>query len=265
MGIFKNFFSIFKPATEKDIEKVTHGYTVTEKPPKLIGRFIKESDLKNGRDNIPEIEDKDLEEQISKSVRYKTCPKCKGLGLEYKTVGKHIQVLLCPVCDAFPYKDKKIRPSWNEYFMSMAELAASRSTCLRAKVGAVLVKRKQILATGYNNPPIGMPHCKVCIRNEQNIPSGQRHELCRSAHAEQNVIAQAARHGICIDGSTLYCTVSPCSICLKILMNAGIRKIYYKKSYPDKLAKTLLDEFNKDCNPLRLEVIKLEDQNEPAY
>jgi len=139
---------------------------------------------------------------------------------------------------------KMSRPSWNEYFMSIAYLVRERSTCLRRKVGAVLVKEKRILATGYNGAPSGLAHCIDigCLREKMNISSGERHELCRGLHAEQNVIIQAARHGISIEGATLYCTHHPCIICTKMLINAGIKKIYYAQGYPDKLSQEMLKE-----------------------
>jgi dCMP deaminase len=135
-----------------------------------------------------------------------------------------------------------IRPPWPEYFMDIAELVARRSTCLRRRVGAVLVKDKRILATGYNGAPSGIPHCLEvgCLREKEGIPSGERHELCRGLHAEQNVIIQAARHGVTIQGSTLYCTNLPCVICSKMLINAGIREIYYREGYADALSEELL-------------------------
>lgn len=136
------------------------------------------------------------------------------------------------------------RPSWPEYFMTIAEMVAKRSTCLRRHVGAVLVKEKRILATGYNGAPAGLKHCEEvgCIRQNASIPSGERHELCRGLHAEQNAIIQAAYHGISIAGSTLYCTNKPCVICSKMLINAGIVKIIYEKGYDDPLADQMITE-----------------------
>ena len=130
------------------------------------------------------------------------------------------------------------RPSWHEYFMSMAELAASRSTCLRRRVGAVLVKDRRILCSGYNGAPSGLPHCREtgCLRKQLNVPSGEKHELCRGVHAEQNAIIQAACHGISIKGATLYCTNQPCSICAKMIINAGIIKVYFRDRYNDPMA-----------------------------
>lgn len=136
------------------------------------------------------------------------------------------------------------RPDWDEYFMKMAELAATRASCLRRKVGAVLVKNKKILATGYNGAPKKISHCEVsgCLRTAMEIPSGQRHEICRGVHAEQNLVAQAAFHGVKTEGATVYCTHQPCIICTKILINAGIEKIYFKNPYSDKFAQKLLKE-----------------------
>ncbi len=136
------------------------------------------------------------------------------------------------------------RPSWDEYFMDIASLVAKRSTCMRRRVGAVMVKQKNILTTGYNGTPSGITHCDVtgCLREQLNVPSGERHELCRGLHAEQNAIIQAARHGVNISDSTLYCTNSPCIICTKMLINAGIRKVIYLEGYSDKLSMEMLEE-----------------------
>ncbi|RLB43880.1 MAG: cytidine deaminase [Deltaproteobacteria bacterium] len=136
------------------------------------------------------------------------------------------------------------RPSWTDYFMSIARMVAQRSTCLRRHVGAVIVKDKRILATGYNGAPAGLKHCEEvgCLRKNASIPSGTRHELCRGLHAEQNAIIQAAYHGISIAGATLYCTNRPCVICSKMLINAGIKKIVYEEGYDDPLAAQMLEE-----------------------
>ncbi|MCK4390245.1 MAG: cytidine/deoxycytidylate deaminase family protein [Desulfobacterales bacterium] len=135
------------------------------------------------------------------------------------------------------------RPSWNEYFMDIASLVAKRSTCLRRHVGAIAVLDKRILATGYNGAPTGLPHCLDigCLREELGIPSGERHEMCRGLHAEQNVIIQAAYHGVSIKGATLYCTNLPCSICSKMLINAGVREIIYAEGYADSMAEEMLE------------------------
>ncbi len=134
------------------------------------------------------------------------------------------------------------RPSWDQYFMDIACLVARRSTCLRRHVGAIVVRDKRILATGYNGAPTGLPHCIDigCLREKLGIASGERHELCRGLHAEQNVIIQAAYHGVCIKGATLYCTNLPCSICSKMLINAGIGEIKYRQGYADSMAEEML-------------------------
>ncbi len=136
------------------------------------------------------------------------------------------------------------RPSWNQYFASITRMVATRSTCLRRHVGAVLVKDKRILSTGYNGAPAGLKHCIEvgCLREAAAIPSGTRHELCRALHAEQNAIVQAAYHGISIAGSTLYCTNKPCVICSKMLINAGIKRIFFDEGYHDELADAILEE-----------------------
>ena len=128
--------------------------------------------------------------------------------------------------------------------MSITRMVSRRSTCLRRHVGAVLVKDRRILATGYNGAPAGLKHCREtgCLRADIDIPSGERHELCRGLHAEQNAIIQAAYHGISIRGAVLYCTNKPCVICSKMLINAGIREIYYDDGYDDPLADQMLKE-----------------------
>lgn len=136
------------------------------------------------------------------------------------------------------------RPSWDDYFMSLAKLVSSRSTCLRRKVGAIIVKDRRVLSTGYNGAPRGITHCEElgCLREKLNVSMGERHEICRGLHAEQNAIIQAALHGIKIEESVIYTTNQPCSICTKMIINAGIKKVYYLEEYEDKLAKDLLEE-----------------------
>lgn len=126
--------------------------------------------------------------------------------------------------------------------MDIAFLVAKRSTCLRRKVGAIAVADKRILATGYNGAPSGLAHCLDvgCLREELGVASGERHELCRGLHAEQNVIIQAAYHGVSIKGATIYCTNLPCSICSKMLINAGIRDIVYQEGYADSMTEDML-------------------------
>ena len=155
---------------------------------------------------------------------------------------------------------KKIdsRPSWETYFMDITERVATRSTCLRRAVGAVVVKDKRMLTTGYNGAPSGTRHCKEtgCLREKLNIASGERHELCRGIHAEQNAIIQAALHGVSIKDSTLYCTNLPCSICAKMIINAGIKKIVYRSGYGDDLSREMLTE-------ARVEIIQYRQEGGP--
>ena len=136
------------------------------------------------------------------------------------------------------------RPSWDEYFMTLANEVATRTTCMRRAVGAVIVKDRRILATGYNGVPTGMRHCAEtgCLRQQLGVPSGQRHEICRGLHAEQNAIIQAARYGINITGASIYVNTQPCIVCAKMLINAGIREIVFAEGYPDKLSEELLGE-----------------------
>lgn len=137
-----------------------------------------------------------------------------------------------------------MRPSWDEYFMEIAEVVKTRSTCLRRQVGAIIVKDKQILSTGYNGAPTGLKHCEetACIREQLEVPSGERHELCRGLHAEQNAIIQASLHGVKIEGATIYVTTQPCVVCAKMIINSGIKKVVYKGDYPDKLSAQMLAE-----------------------
>ena len=136
------------------------------------------------------------------------------------------------------------RPSWDEYFMKIVDLVKTRSTCLRRQVGALIVKEKRIITSGYNGAPAGITHCAEvgCLRDQLKIPSGERHELCRAIHAEQNAIVQAAYTGISVKGATMYVSLQPCSLCAKLMINAGIVKLVYRGSYPDELAMSMLNE-----------------------
>jgi dCMP deaminase len=136
------------------------------------------------------------------------------------------------------------RPSWDEYFIEMAQAVARRSTCLRRSVGAVLVRDRRILATGYNGAPAGLPHCRDvgCQRDKLGVASGERQEICRGLHAEQNAIIQGALHGVSLKGSVVYCTTQPCVTCAKMLINAGVKRIVYLGDYPDPLARQMLDQ-----------------------
>lgn len=138
----------------------------------------------------------------------------------------------------------KERPSWKKYFMDMSEMASSRSSCLRRQVGAVIVKENRVLATGYNGMVAGITHCEDigCLREKMKIPSGERQELCRAIHAEQNAIVQAAKFGIALDGATIYVNTQPCITCSKLIANVGIKKVIYKRPYPDKMALDILQE-----------------------
>jgi len=137
-----------------------------------------------------------------------------------------------------------LRPTWDEYFMDIVELVKKRSTCLRRQVGALIVKDKRILATGYNGAPVGCKHCSEigCLRDQLNIPSGQRHEICRAAHAEQNAITQAAYSGTSVKNGIMYVTTQPCVLCAKLIINAGISKVVFRGDYPDELAMELFKE-----------------------
>ena len=148
------------------------------------------------------------------------------------------------------------RPSWDTYFAYITALVAQRSTCTRRAVGAIIVKDKRILTTGYNGAPTGIRHCLEvgCLRETMNIPSGERHELCRGIHAEQNAIIQAAYHGVSVKDAILYCTNQPCAICAKMIINAGIKKIYYQSGYADALSQEMLSEAG-------VELIKYDDSS----
>ena len=130
------------------------------------------------------------------------------------------------------------RPDWDEYFLAIAALVARRSTCRRRRVGALLVRDRRLLTTGYNGAPSGLRHCLDigCLTEEMKIPSGERHELCRGLHAEQNAIIQAALHGVGVNGATLYCTNHPCIICAKMIINAGVVRVVIRDGYRDDLA-----------------------------
>ncbi|MFY9177520.1 MAG: dCMP deaminase family protein [Caldicoprobacterales bacterium] len=134
---------------------------------------------------------------------------------------------------------------WDKRFMDMVKLISEWSSCYQhnRKIGAIIVKDKRILTTGYNGAPSGYPSCVErgeCIRRIRDIPSGTKHEYCYAIHAEQNAIIQAAKLGVSIDGATLYCTHQPCVICAKLIVNSGIIRVVYKEPYPDSLAVEIL-------------------------
>ena len=153
------------------------------------------------------------------------------------------------------------RPNWDTYFARITLDVSTRATCLRRKVGALIVKDKRILATGYNGVPSGITHCEVtgCVRAKLKVKSGQRHELCRGLHAEQNAIIQAALHGVSISGAKLYCTTYPCVVCAKMLVQAKIEEIVVLADYPDELAKDIFQEAG-----ITVRFLKLEDSTAPA-
>ena len=146
------------------------------------------------------------------------------------------------------------RLSWDDYFMDITRLVSKRSTCLRRYVGAVIVRDKRILATGYNGAPRGLAHCEEtgCLREKLGIPSGQKQELCRGLHAEQNAIIQAALSGVSIENSQIYSVTQPCIICAKMIINSGIKRVIYQDSYPDELAEQMFSEAG-------VELIKVEE------
>lgn len=165
------------------------------------------------------------------------------------------------ISEALVSGEQNRRVSWPQYFMRIAHLVAERSTCLRRRVGAVAVKERRILATGYNGVPAGVAHCMEvgCLRQQLGIPSGQRHEICRGLHAEQNVIIQAAIHGVSLVGAELYCTTQPCLICTKMLINCGMTAIWHSESYPDGLAEAMAREAG-----VRVELLPLEYEQTPG-
>jgi dCMP deaminase len=143
-----------------------------------------------------------------------------------------------------------MRQDWDTYFMTIAKTVATRSTCLRRQVGAVIVRDRAILSTGYNGAPKGVQHCTDigCMRKECNVPSGEREELCRAVHAEQNAIAQAARHGSNINKAWIYCTLFPCITCAKLLINAGIKTICYQEDYGDIKGRAAVKDYLQQAN-----------------
>ena len=147
-------------------------------------------------------------------------------------------------------EEHRNRLPWPEFFMQTAVNMAKRSTCHRRKVGAIAVKDKRIIATGYNGVPAGFPHCNAdtCIRSQLDIPSGQRHELCFALHAEQNLLIQASNFSITLEGAEIYCTTFPCIICSKLLIGAKIGALYYSEGYPDELSNYFIEYYRKFIN-----------------
>ena len=149
------------------------------------------------------------------------------------------------------------RLSWDDYFMEITRLVSRRSTCLRRHVGAVIVRDKRILATGYNGAPRGLAHCAEtgCLREKMGVPSGQKQELCRGLHAEQNAIIQAALCGVSIEGSQIYSVTQPCVVCAKMIINSGITRVVFQDGYPDTLAEEMLNE-------AKVELVKVEEMQD---
>ena len=164
-------------------------------------------------------------------------------------------------CHALIYEEVRKYGEWDYFFMKNAELVSDRATCRRRKVGAVAVKNKHIIATGYNGAPSKFKHCTdgVCVGEELLVEAGTRHELCRAVHAEQNLIVQAAMHGTSLKGADVYCTHMPCSICFKLLVNCGVKHVYFLHGYPDELTIELLWEYWNIHNSRFFTQIKLED------
>ncbi len=149
---------------------------------------------------------------------------------------------------AFEWYNERM-DKWDKRFMELTEKVGTWASCLRRKVGAVIVRDNRVMATGYNGAPAGIQNCVErgeCLRQKYNIESGTRAELCYAAHAEQNALIQAARYGISIDGSTLYCTHQPCVICAKMIINAGIKRVVYREGYPDEFSLQLFKEAGTD-------------------
>jgi dCMP deaminase len=157
------------------------------------------------------------------------------------------------------------RKSKDVYFAEIADLVSTRSTCLRNNVGALIVKDSQILSTGYNGAPKGLPHCDElggCLREKLDVKSGERHELCRGLHAEQNAIIQAAYHGVSVKDAKMYCTTRPCSICTKMIINAGITEVIFIEDYEDELAKELVGQ--SDLSFRKVEISREHSMNGPT-
>ncbi|MBS4960959.1 MAG: dCMP deaminase family protein [Clostridiales bacterium] len=149
-----------------------------------------------------------------------------------------------------------MRASWDEYFMQIADIVKTRSTCLRRQVGAVIVRDHRIITTGYNGAPTGLDHCLEiggCLREKMAVPSGQRQELCRALHAEQNAIIQAANIGVSTKGATMYVTLQPCITCAKMAINAGIVRIVFCGTYPDELSMNIMNEAGIELLQMRKE------------
>lgn len=202
-----------------------------ENDPKTYKEFLRVDAIDRGLANKA-----DNSQQVSKCLRAADCVILNTGSLE------ELRLKINRMLRDIKKVDVSKRPSWDEYFMKLAYLARERATCLRRKVGAVLVKDKQVISTGYNGPPRGLKHCEVCLRTKLGVPPGERTELSRAVHAEANTLIQCAVHGKSSWGSTLYVTHYPCSTCAKMLINGGIQEVVYAEDYEDELAKRFFEE-----------------------
>lgn len=237
---------IRNPAEVEILKKINKFFLVAVDASKEIRfkRIIarnRESDPKTW-DNFLRVDDRDQGESDEKGQQVRKCMNLADFNLINDGNLEEVELKVKEVYDKILLKIG--RPSWDEYFMKVASLVAERSTCLRHHVGAIIVKSKRIMTTGYNGAAKGVKDCTElgCLRDKLKIPSGTRHEICRAIHAEQNAIIQAALYGINIDGTTMYCTHTPCMICAKIISNSGIKEVVSYQDYPDADAKELLLE-----------------------
>ncbi len=238
---------IRNPLEAKELQKLNGFYLIgiTSSPETIVKRVLSR---KRDGDSMTEekiLEKLDIEKGKGQPADGQQVAKCIEMS-DYLVVNEgNVDDLKIKVEHFFNLLDGEDRPNFNEVFMGLCYLWAERSTCLRRKVGSVIAKDSQQLTAGYNGAPRTLKHCKElggCLREKLGIPSGQRHEICRGTHAEQNAITQAAKFGISIDGGTLYCTTHPCTICTKMIINAGITKVVYDSDYDDPLSKQILGE-----------------------
>jgi len=227
--------SIRNPAEIESLKKLDHFYLIAVDAPVSI-RFQRAA-MRNRVENVTTLEDFVRMEDAEKSenLNHQNIAACMKQA-DFKVINKGSLEQLHRQVDRIITKiEHRIRPSWDEYFLKMAFLVAERSTCLRHHVGAIIVKDRYVVTTGYNGAARKIDDCLKlgCLRNQLRIPSGERHEICRAIHAEQNAIIQAGVHGANIDGGTLYCTHSPCIICAKMIVNAGIVRVVTCGEYPD--------------------------------
>lgn len=238
---------IRNPLESKELQKLNDFYLIgiSSSPETIIKRV-----LSRKRDGDSMMEEKireklDIEKGKGQPADGQQVAKCIDIS-DYLIVNEgSVDDLKIKTEHFLDLLDGEARPTFDEIFMGLSYLWAERSTCLRRKVGSVIAKDSQQLTAGYNGAPRTMKHCKElggCLREKLNIPSGQRHEICRGTHAEQNAITQAAKFGIDIEGGTLYCNTHPCSICTKMIINAGITKVVYDSDYDDPLSKEMLGQ-----------------------